>query len=336
MNIVKPVIKKIPGEIPPEPKKASQGYIDDLGKKQKFELIELLERQEKLLANKKFVSKLPDKGAKILEFKGKIARELETRDKVEEAAKLLSRLNIVSEGKAAISEMEWTGKYNDKPKNNQDKIVEMDSDDEEDPLKILAQPTGSGAHKKKIIHLAPEESLIKPEDLEEIESFKTLDPLESEHIKYIIDKVENNENKHERKQYKPYKTTKSNVHDPEKEKQRDSKKTKHWEVTAATPPSIIHEAAKTLDLNESLRLQKEYAIKLKEVQARHAVERLTQQLGVHQIGTVPRNIGSYRTNDRDNSDSSNSEDEENYPPVYDDEDNDKAGTVTFTVDSVNL
>lgn len=52
MNIVNPVIKKIPGDIPPEPKKAKQGYIDDLGKKQKFELIELLERQEKLLANK--------------------------------------------------------------------------------------------------------------------------------------------------------------------------------------------------------------------------------------------------------------------------------------------
>lgn len=99
--------------------------------------------------------------------------------------------------------------------------------------------------------------------MEEIESFKTLDPLESEHIKYVVNKVEHNENKHERRQYKPYKTTKSNVHDPEKEKQRESKKNKYWEVTAATPPSIVHGAAKTLDLNESLRLQKEHVIKLK-------------------------------------------------------------------------
>lgn len=51
----------------------------------------------------------------------------------------MSRLNIASEGKAAMSELEWTGKYNDEVKNNQDKIVELDSDDEEDPLKILAQ-----------------------------------------------------------------------------------------------------------------------------------------------------------------------------------------------------
>lgn len=37
----------------------------------------------------------------------------------------------------------------------------------------LFQPTGSGSHKKKIITLAPEESCIKPEDLEELESVKT-------------------------------------------------------------------------------------------------------------------------------------------------------------------
>ena len=52
MNILETVHKKIPGEIVPLPRKASQGYIDDLKKKQKFELLELLERQEKLLTNK--------------------------------------------------------------------------------------------------------------------------------------------------------------------------------------------------------------------------------------------------------------------------------------------
>lgn len=56
---------------------------------------------------------------------------------MEEAANLLSRLNIASEGKMAMSELEWTGKYNDK--DDTTKIIELDSDDEEDPLKILAQ-----------------------------------------------------------------------------------------------------------------------------------------------------------------------------------------------------
>jgi hypothetical protein len=52
MSVDKTIIKKIPGEIIPLPKKTGQGYIDDLQARQKFELIELLERQEKLLANK--------------------------------------------------------------------------------------------------------------------------------------------------------------------------------------------------------------------------------------------------------------------------------------------
>lgn len=56
---------------------------------------------------------------------------------MEEAANLLSRLNIASKGKAAMSELEWTGRYNEK--DDEDEIVELDSDDEEDPLKILAQ-----------------------------------------------------------------------------------------------------------------------------------------------------------------------------------------------------
>lgn len=51
---------------------------------------------------------------------------------------MLSRLNIASEGKAAMSKLEWTGKYNDK-EDEDTKIVELDSDDEEDPLKLLAQ-----------------------------------------------------------------------------------------------------------------------------------------------------------------------------------------------------
>lgn len=70
-------------------------------------------------------------------------KELEHRNEIEKAANLLSRLNIASEGKVAMSKLEWTGKYNKNDKNNGDttKVVELDSDEEEDPLKILAQVT---------------------------------------------------------------------------------------------------------------------------------------------------------------------------------------------------
>lgn len=82
-----------------------------------------------------FVSKLPDKGEKIRNFRDKIFKELENKNEVEKAANLLSRLNIAYEGKAAMTKLEWTGKY----ENEASEVVELDSDDEEDPLKILAQ-----------------------------------------------------------------------------------------------------------------------------------------------------------------------------------------------------
>lgn len=47
----KKIINKIPGNLLPPFKKENQGYIEDLGKKQKFELEELLERQNKILSN---------------------------------------------------------------------------------------------------------------------------------------------------------------------------------------------------------------------------------------------------------------------------------------------
>lgn len=87
-----------------------------------------------------------------------------------------------------------------------------------------------------------------------------MDPLELEHVKYIVSKVENPDNK-VRVPFKPYFTTKSNVHDPEKQKNR--KLGKYWEEMAAAPPPIIHDPVKVLDLTESLKLQKENENKLK-------------------------------------------------------------------------
>ncbi|KAK9308148.1 hypothetical protein QLX08_001653 [Tetragonisca angustula] len=321
------VISKVPGDLLPPSRKENQGYIENLGSKQKFELEELLERQNKILSNKIFILKLPDKGEKIKSFRNKILKELEHKNEVEKAANLLSKLNLASEGKAAMNELEWTGKYTEI--RDTVKVVELDTDDEEDPLKILAQPTGYGVHRKKIIHLPPEENLIKSEDLAEIESFEIK---ASDHIAYIVNKVENSpEIKIEKKElFKPYKTTKTNVHDPEKEKQR--KQNKNWEVTAATPPLIVHGAAKVINLNESLQLQKEQADKFHKIQAKHAAERLVEQLGSHNVGPPPENVSTYRLQDEKESDFSTSDEEEN--EIHDDEDNDKAGTVVFTVDSI--
>lgn len=98
-----------------------------------------------------------------------------------------------------------------------------------------------------------------------MESFKEEESTDVEHVKYIVSKVEKpaDEKDKKREPFKPYKTTRSNVHDPDKEKQR--KQHKNWEVTAATPPPIVHSAVKFINLNESLKIQKEQAEKLQVV-----------------------------------------------------------------------
>jgi len=75
--------------------------------------------------------------------------------------------------------------------------------------------------------------------------------------------------------------------------------------------------------------------KLQEIQAKHAIERLTNQIEMHSIGPIPKNIGNYRLRQTNNllSSSSSSEDEEEHE-VKDKEDNDRSGTVVFTVDSI--
>lgn len=80
------------------------------------------------------------------------------------------------------------------------------------------------------------------------------------HVHYLVEKTELQVSPMKEK-FLPFRTTKSNVHDPAKEKLR--KKGKHWEITAATPPLIQHQATKMLSLMDSVEIQAEYLIKLK-------------------------------------------------------------------------
>ncbi|XP_046751525.1 uncharacterized protein LOC124414592 [Diprion similis] len=324
------VVKKVPGTILPPSKREHQGYIEDLSSKQIFELEELLERQNKLLRNEKFVAKLPDKGARIINFRDKIQRELESKNDIERAANLLSRLNIASEGKDKMNELEWTGKYTED--RGTVRVVQLDSDDEDDPLKILAQPTGSGTHKKKVVHLPPEESLITPDDLKEIETFD--DSVSVEHVKYILGVVERPRivgEKQKPESFKPYKTTRSNVHDPSNELKR--RRHPHWEVTAATPPPSIHGTIKELNITESLTLQKNQAEKLQEIQTQNAITKLAEQFAPQMGDSVPRIVGNHRSTIADSSSSDSEGNEEENEARDDDDDDDKAGTVTFMIDS---
>ncbi|XP_067013066.2 DNA-directed RNA polymerase II subunit GRINL1A isoform X2 [Anabrus simplex] len=274
-----------------------------------------------------FISKLPDKGKRITEFRDKIQAQLAQTNEVEQACGLLSGLSLKNT-KNVTEEIEWTGKYPSKEE-------ALDSDDDSDaeernPIKILATQGGVGTYKKSFRKEKEEESLIKPSDLEDIESFKAKDsdkqstteqtdsrsstpnglinvPEGDLYIKHLFEIMERPREK-KREPFKPFRTTVSDVHSPSRV---PKPKNRHWEVTAATPPDPVHGEVKVVSLQESLELQKMQAAKLKEIQAKHAAERLAAQMGV-KMGTElpdPSQRHKYRAQPEQYDSSSSSENE---------------------------
>jgi len=268
---------------------------------------------------------LPDKGKRLKESYDKLLEEIRRRDEVEEATRMLSGLNIVEKGKIALINLEWNGRSTDEGAHVDD-ILDSDDEVEMDPLKIIAQGT---MHEKKVKVIPPPASLITAQDLAEIEDFKK--PADSpdsalaghsdtsslpaeiieidasqvaaklskelppdQHALYLIDKTETSVNTPSREKFMPFRTTRSNVHDPDKERVR--KKGKHWEITAATPPLIQHKEVQLVPLAESATLQMDYMqrvkvvsmfisqkksilkpVKLQEVRIQQAEQRLARQ-----------------------------------------------------------
>lgn len=309
--VMKKINKRIPGTLPPPPKNEIDGKITNLSSKTITELQELRDRQLKLLNNKPFIAKLPDRGAKIKAFHDKIVENLKNKQEEEQTCRMLSSLNISED---LVQRIEWTGKI----EKSQETYLDSDDDSEsEDVIQILSQST---ALEKKVKCIQPEKSLVTPEDI--------INVGELPHVKYIIDKTENSAKAKPTGNFKPFKTTKSDVHNPEKEVHRCSK-LKKWEVTAATPPPIKHGPAKILSIEESLKLQKEYNIHIKEVEARHAAEKLVARWGIT-MAELPKDttkFGTYREVDSD--DSQDSDPEGSDKEVHDEEP--ERGGVVFTV-----
>lgn len=302
--------KKIPGILPPPPKTEFDGKITDLSSKTIPELLELRDRQVKLLTNKAFVNKLADKGAKMQTFHDKIVKELVSKQQEEQTCRLFDQLNL---NKQFVQQVEWEGKIGNKAR------MHLDSDDDSDPEDVLHILSKTTPQEKQIKVLPAEKPLVTPENLLKIG--------ELPHIKYIVEKTETNAKPITTGEFKPYKTTRSDSQNPEKEKTR--KKHKNWEVTAATPPPSIFGPAKALPLEESLKLQKEYNYHIKEIEAQHAAEKLLSRAGIR-MGELPVNtamLGGYRepvSEDSDDSDPEGSDKE-----VHDEET--ERGGVIFTV-----
>lgn len=216
------------------------------------------------------LEKLVDKGVRIKSLYDRIVKEIESRNEIDVAAIIFSDLNIAEKGLKAVTQMEWNGGK----ANGNEQLVGIDSDDDAeddrnvDPLKVIAQ---SRATTKIVKVKKPESSLVSEADLEEIKSFGIeLDA----HALYVCDKdkfIDENSNM-ERKKFLPHKTTRSDVHSIAKEKGRVHGK--HWEITAATPPTIRNSEAKMLTLKESIEIERKYKEDLKQLQENQATERL--------------------------------------------------------------
>lgn len=307
---MKKINHKIPGHLPPPPKTEIDGGIADLSSKTISELLELRNRQVKLLNNKPFVYKLADKGAKIQTFHDKIVKELKSKQDEDQTCRLFDQLNL---NKQSVQQLEWEGKIVNKAQ------VLLDSDDDSDPEDVLHILSNSAAQEKQIKVLPPEKLLVTSEDLLKIG--------ELPHVKYLVQKTETNPKVKTTGEFKPFRTTISDSQNPEKEITR--KKHKFWEVTAATPPPSIHGPAKVLSLAESLKLQKDYNINLKAIEAQHAAEKLLARSGI-KMSDLPEDIttfGSYRDPVNEDSDDSNPEGSDK--EVLDEEP--ERGGVIFTV-----
>lgn len=362
--IICPLVKKIPGELPKTPQ---EKYIKDLTKLEKIQLLEIKEREEKLLAKKSQILKLPDKGKRINEFYEKILLELSNRDDIEKAANLFSELNITSTGQSKLNILEWTGKLQSLSEEH-DQFLESDDDENEiDPLKIIAQ---SRNLLKTVKYEKPDVPLITTADIKEIESFSE-EHSEKTDIKIVsINDIKENSTSIERnlvngsvssqaesnnsqeiepcslylfekeiiklplkEKFMPYKTTKSNIHNPDKEKLRKIGG-KYWEITAATPPPIRNSGTKLLSLSDSVDIQIDYLKKLNKLQEEQAVERLAARkkriadsqimLPEESITKVNKFFDSYR-----NPNNSDSEESDEVECV--DEEDAKGGFITYTV-----
>lgn len=74
-----------------------QGDLGDLKTNTKAELIDLLARQEKLLANRRFLNSLKDKGAKVESFANKLRKAIEEREDVDRTMQLFERMDLGQE-----------------------------------------------------------------------------------------------------------------------------------------------------------------------------------------------------------------------------------------------
>ena len=288
---------KVPGDVPAVGKMSFEiaRLREEIKTKNVPQLREILERQDRILNNPGLVKKLPDKGEKARSTKDMILKLINEKEKVDDLEEEMKKMKINTE------KMEWKGGLLD----SDDDSDPENEDSGKNPLSVLAQgivPKVSSKAKSKV----------------EVENDRDRSDLELFAIKEA-EKVDNLPNK---ETFVPYKAAKTELSDETKCSLQiklasaDNSKIRGRRPAVTTPaiplPSVYNCETKQLSLAESMQLQQQQDRKLRDIQLKHAAEKLSAGKEIRDLNEVRIEGGQfeeYRDNNEEEEQEEDSGDE---------------------------
>ena len=288
---------KVPGDVPAVGKMSFEiaRLREEIKTKNVPQLREILERQDRILNNPGLVKKLPDKGEKARSTKDMILKLINEKEKVDDLEEEMKKMKINTE------KMEWKGGLLD----SDDDSDPENEDSGKNPLSVLAQgivPKVSSKAKSKV----------------EVENDRDKSDLELFAIKEA-EKVDNLPNK---ETFVPYKAAKTEISNETKcslqikPASADNSKIRGRRPAVTTPaiplPSVYNCETKQLSLAESMQLQQQQDRKLRDIQLKHAAEKLAAGKEIRDLNEVRIEGGQfeeYRDNNEEEEQEEDSGDE---------------------------
>ena len=288
---------KVPGDVPAVGKMSFEiaRLREEIKTKNVPQLREILERQDRILNNPGLVKKLPDKGEKARSTKDMILKLINEKEKVDDLEEEMKKMKINTE------KMEWKGGLLD----SDDDSDPENEDSGKNPLSVLAQgivPKVSSKAKSKV----------------EVENDRDRSDLELFAIKEA-EKVDNLPNK---ETFVPYKAAKTELSDETKcslqikPASADNSKIRGRRPAVTTPaiplPSVYNCETKQLSLAESMQLQQQQDRRLRDIQLKHAAEKLSAGKEIRDLNEVRIEGGQfeeYRDNNEEEEQEEDSGDE---------------------------
>ncbi|XP_013382131.1 DNA-directed RNA polymerase II subunit GRINL1A-like [Lingula anatina] len=274
-----------------------QGYLGDLMQKPMAQLKELLDRQNKILQNKKLISSLPDKGKKISDLADRLRRAIKEKEKVDTTSALFQKMQLESDDEDQVS-------FYRKIINKSDKRKEETDDRLAPKVDVLqncdiSKDTGSvstgnicdkSRENKDTMHGSLDSASVTDTSRRNAEK---------------MDVMRNAE-----------KTDLTGDTKTEKAIKSKGKRYSPEEESALFPPKAKYECAKMLSVEDSCKLQEEQNKRVQEIQVQHIAARLAQRLNIKMEPHLPERSTVVYDDSRDAkvpSISDDSGDEPDYP-----------------------